>query len=98
MFSTCENPDCGTAVDYRQGNFFRFYKSHRADVAPPNTYSVEHFWLCRRCSENYTLEYVEGHGVMILQQVELFLQPQDRNAVEVRQFRKESKKSSQFTL
>jgi hypothetical protein len=83
MFSECANPDCGKAFDYRQGHFFRFHKSHRADVAPPNTHSVEHLWLCGKCSENYTLEDVEGYGVMLLGQTELFLEPDERHAVSV---------------
>lgn len=26
---------------------------------------VEHFWLCERCSQIFTLEYKEGKGVSI---------------------------------
>jgi len=65
MISKCANPDCGIHFDYRQGRFFRFHK-HHADVDEPvNTHSVQHFWLCERCSGIYTLEWRCGVGVVI---------------------------------
>ena len=70
MFSTCANPDCSKPFDYRQGHFFRFHKANRPDGAPPNTHSVQHLWLCGHCCEEYTLQYVEGHGVVLLHRME----------------------------
>jgi hypothetical protein len=81
MFSTCANPDCGKAFDYRQGQFFRFHKAHRPEDVPPNTHSVQHFWLCGICSENYTLNYMEDHGVIMLPRVELYRELEHGRAV-----------------
>jgi hypothetical protein len=53
------------AFDYRQGGFFRFHKNHAPDEPPPNTHSVQHFWLCGACSLRYTLEYREDQGVIL---------------------------------
>lgn len=72
MFSRCANPDCGKPFDYREGHFFRFHKSYRPGGEPPNTHSVQHLWLCGECSENYTLNYAESHGVLILPRAELY--------------------------
>ena len=57
MFSACANPDCKKRFDYREGRFFRFRKAYLAGDEPPNTHSVQHLWLCGKCSENYTLPY-----------------------------------------
>ena len=65
MFSTCANPDRKKGFDYREGRLFRFHKAHRASEAPPNTHSVQHFWLCGKCSEEYTLAYEGLRGVVI---------------------------------
>ena len=65
MFSTCANPDCGVAFDYGRGRFFRFHKSHAAGESAPNTHSVQHFWLCGHCCQEFTLEYQDGVGVLI---------------------------------
>lgn len=65
MFSVCANPDCQVPFDYRQGQLFRFHKDHPAGEKPPNTHSVQHFWLCGVCRGTYTLEYLDGRGVVI---------------------------------
>ncbi len=65
MISTCANPACQALFDYRQGELFRFHKSHRPDERPPNTHSVQHFWLCGKCSKLYTLVYSEELGVFL---------------------------------
>jgi len=72
MFSTCANPDCGKAFDYQEGHFFRFHKSHQANGAPANTHSVQHLWLCGKCSDEFTLEWMEGHGVVMLHRMDIF--------------------------
>jgi hypothetical protein len=66
VFTKCANPDCFQEFDYRQGRFFRFHQSHRADEMPANTHSVHHFWLCETCSHDYTLEYKQGLGVVLM--------------------------------
>jgi hypothetical protein len=65
MFSVCANPACQAPFDYRQGRLFRFHKDHRAGEKPPNTHSVQHFWLCGVCCGAHTLEYGDGCGVLI---------------------------------
>lgn len=65
MFSKCANPDCPAEFDYRQGHFFRFPKSHPEGELPANSHCVQHFWLCEKCSQEYTLEYKDGIGVLI---------------------------------
>jgi len=65
MISRCANPVCQIAFDYHQGQFFRFHKAHAPDQQPPNTHSVQHFWLCGKCSRIYTLVYVEERGVLL---------------------------------
>jgi hypothetical protein len=74
MFSKCANPDCGVPFDYREGHFFRFHKSHLPEIAPPNTHSVQHLWLCGKCSRKYVLEYVDGHGVVMLHRMDISLE------------------------
>lgn len=71
MISFCANPACQIAFDYRQGQFFRFHKAYRSGEKPPNTHSVQHFWLCGKCSGKYTLLYSEERGVLL----------QDRSAI-----------------
>jgi hypothetical protein len=65
MFSSCANPNCQAAFDYRQGQFFRFHKDHSPSESPPNSHSVQHFWLCGVCCRGYTLEYRHGCGVLL---------------------------------
>ncbi|MFI5095355.1 MAG: hypothetical protein WCE50_12595 [Candidatus Acidiferrum sp.] len=72
MISSCANPACQVPFDYRQGAFFRFHKSHGPDEQPPNTHSVQHFWLCAKCSRDYTLIYAQERGVLL----------QNRSAIE----------------
>jgi hypothetical protein len=70
MFSSCANPDCRAAFDYREGHLFRFHKAYPTGEKPPNAYAVQHFWLCGNCSANYTLAYEDGYGVVIVRRLE----------------------------
>jgi hypothetical protein len=65
MFSKCANPECGMRFVYGQGRFFRFHKNWTAGQEPPNTHSVQHFWLCDQCCRQFTLELQDGAGVVI---------------------------------
>ena len=67
MLSTCANPDCGIPFDHRRGRFFRFQRTLPEGQLPANTHSVQHFWLCKSCSEIFTLELARGLGVVIRQ-------------------------------
>jgi hypothetical protein len=71
MFSTCANPECRVSFDYHEGRFFRFHKSHLPGEAPANTHSVQHFWLCGKCSKEFMLEYEETKGVEMLHRLEM---------------------------
>ena len=57
MFSVCANPDCKAPSTIGKDRFFRFHKDHPVGEKPPNTHSVQHFWLCGVCCDVYTLEY-----------------------------------------
>jgi hypothetical protein len=65
MFSACANPNCQAPFNYREGRFFRFHKHHPPSETPPNSHSVQHFWLCGVCCGGYTLEYRTGYGVLL---------------------------------
>jgi hypothetical protein len=67
MLSTCANPDCAVPFDHRRGRFFRFHRLSPEGQAATNTHSVQHFWLCKSCSEVFTLEYASGLGVVLRQ-------------------------------
>jgi hypothetical protein len=67
MLSTCANPDCATPFDHRRGHFFRFRQSLSERRRAANAHSVQHFWLCKSCSEVFTLEHAAGLGVVIKQ-------------------------------
>ena len=62
----CVNPECAAQFNFRQGRLFRFYRSHSmGNASSKNQYSLKHFWLCKKCTEIYTLEYQEGMGLLI---------------------------------
>jgi hypothetical protein len=65
VFSSCANLDCGSPFVYGEGWFFRFHKKHASGEALPNKHSVQHFWLCARCRQEFTLEYSENSGVLL---------------------------------
>ena len=65
MLDKCANSGCSKPFDYKQGRFFRFRRVCAANEAPANAHSVQHFWLCGRCEETYTLQYHKEHGVVI---------------------------------
>ncbi len=65
MLSICANPECAVPFDYRRGRFFRFHRAPLHGQVAPNTHSVQHFWLCKSCSDVYTMELASGMGVVI---------------------------------
>jgi hypothetical protein len=54
------------------GRLFHFYREPIETVPSKNgghgnhSHPIEHFWLCERCSNIYTLKYERGRGVTIL--------------------------------
>lgn len=66
MIAKCANPDCPVVFDHRlRGKFFRFSRGTNlpARVEDHSSNHVEHFWLCPRCCQIFTLVYAEGIGV-----------------------------------
>jgi hypothetical protein len=62
----CRNPECSAPFNFRQGRFFRFYGNHpKGDTTSMNHYFLKHLWLCKHCTEIYTLEYQEGTASLI---------------------------------
>ena len=76
MFSACANPDCKKKFDYREARLFRFHKAHLVGEPSPNTRSVQHFWLCGKCSDDHTLAYEDVRGVVIRHGADL-LEPKE---------------------
>ena len=69
----CSNPACATPFHWLSGGkFFRFHRGP-AQAIPTDggagrveyVHHVEHFWLCERCSDIYTLGYEPGRGVLL---------------------------------
>lgn len=61
----CANRQCSTPFHYQEGRLYRFHRSPKDAGSPPNTHSVEHFWLCNACSRSYTLEYTADRCTLI---------------------------------
>jgi hypothetical protein len=69
----CANPSCAEAFDWLGGGkLFRFRRdpgelSEAGEGAShfTNSHHVEHFWLCERCSNIFTLNYEADRGVAI---------------------------------
>ena len=76
MFSNCANPDCRAEFVCGEGRFFRFHRAYPANEQAPNTHSVQHLWLCGKCSNEYTLDYREGAGVAIRRNPEVSNEPE----------------------
>ena len=64
-FSRCANPGCNASFNYRQGQLFRFVRRRPWWEFPAATDSVRHLWLCKACSDIYTLVYRHGLGVLL---------------------------------
>jgi hypothetical protein len=63
VFEKCFNPDCGLLFDYREGRLIRFSSAN--SMSPAEQPSVEHFWLCGKCSERYVFAHERGAGMKI---------------------------------
>ena len=64
MLTKCANPHCSVS-SWENARFFRFHRQPEPNQPPANPHSVEHFWLCKTCSQLYTLEYLKKRGVVI---------------------------------
>jgi hypothetical protein len=65
MFEKCLNSDCELSFDFREGRLISFCKSPPDDDSPRDHHWVEHFWLCRKCSELYVFVYETKSGMGI---------------------------------
>jgi hypothetical protein len=68
MFERCFNPDCGLPFDYREGRPIRV--SSADAKSPAERPSIEHFWLCGKCSERYVFPHEREAGMKIRLRVE----------------------------
>jgi hypothetical protein len=55
----CSNPSCAKLFQPEQGTFFRFRQSTPGPL-------VQRYWLCQSCSGVYTLNYVNGAGMQVV--------------------------------
>jgi hypothetical protein len=70
----CANPSCAGAFRWTAGGkLFRFHreafdkkKRNANEATAPKGHLIEHFWLCERCSNIYTLQYEPDQGVKIV--------------------------------
>jgi hypothetical protein len=83
MFSKCANPACQAEFDYWQGRYYRFHRRPLDDGQPANTHSVQHFWLCGKCCETYSLAYAEGGGILITLNLENAFEPDTARMIAV---------------
>jgi len=67
MFPRCANPECSeTFGSFHEGKFFRFRRTDSAAASSPGKHhAVEHAWLCARCSEHYTADYIENKIALV---------------------------------
>jgi hypothetical protein len=65
MISMCANPNCSAPFRHGGGFLFCFPRSHAAGSVNENMSEVRHFWLCRDCSETYTLENTHGDAITL---------------------------------
>jgi hypothetical protein len=69
----CANPSCAASFEWLAGGrMFRFSRPSRLHPEAGEGHSgdrtshpVEHFWLCERCANVYTLKNVPGRGIVI---------------------------------
>ena len=68
MFESCLNPDCGLPFDYQEGRLIRV--SSADPKSPSERLSIEHFWLCGKCSGRYVFPHERETGNKIRLRVE----------------------------
>jgi hypothetical protein len=65
MFPQCANTECSAVFgNIREGNLFRFRRVQAGDGSPANSHSVEHAWLCAKCSKTLTVEFRNNQVVL----------------------------------
>ena len=72
MLHKCANPDCeNTFRQLNQGKLFLVetgpaLASNARNWRSKLSRQVEHFWLCDRCAQLFTLSFEKGRGIMIV--------------------------------
>jgi hypothetical protein len=61
MLEKCSNPDCDWPFDFREGRLIRFGPTDTK--SPGQDRVVEHFWLCRECSERFVFAHERDAGM-----------------------------------
>lgn len=69
----CANPSCAAAFGWMAGGkLFHFHRETKdihlpvsCEMGGEHSHLIEHFWLCERCSNIYTLKYEPSEGVKI---------------------------------
>ena len=65
MITNCCNPDCRAPFDYCKGRLIRCCKVLPFYSSFLNEHPVEHYWLCKECSEHYVLEFEFGTNLKL---------------------------------
>ena len=65
MFTKCSNPDCRLPFNHREGRLLRFRKPPLDGEMSTDEQSVEHYWLCKKCSALYEFNYEGEAGMKI---------------------------------
>jgi len=65
MYLKCAHPDCSTDFDHTEGRLFRFQQTPQHEGQPSHWHGLKHYWLCGRCSEDFTIEYQDRVGVVL---------------------------------
>ena len=70
MYLKCAHPDCLVDFDYAQGRLYRFQQTPHQEKQPAHWHAVKHYWLCARCCGNFSIEYQNGVGVLLMERLE----------------------------
>jgi len=73
VIEACANPECGKILHYlREGRIFAFSIAEREGDVGQATARVEHYWLCGRCCDRFTLRR-EGKVVCLVTRSSVFV-------------------------
>lgn len=74
-FQKCANPECPVPFHYvGGGRFFQFRREQDATpsnenqpsgLLPAEHHRARHYWLCERCSREFTLVHEQEYGVVL---------------------------------
>jgi hypothetical protein len=68
MVSNCANPNCKKPLHYlREGKVFLFSRKNSSKQNSKTLQVMEHYWLCGKCANEWTLAMDAEHGVQLLE-------------------------------